>query len=275
MLKKLLKYDWKFFWKVPAVINLGIGILTLLGVMSMVSPLWTIDSSPIEALLGTSLFFYYIALFAGSIGVSVYAAIRFYKNIYTDEGYLTNTLPVTPRLIILSKLLVSSLWNLITGFVILSSVAILLTAGEFIYLDLDVVTVFSWIPYVWDGFWALLADYGLHPFAVAFLGFLYIISSSLFNMLLIYAAISLGQMFPRHKIMGAIFWYILEYVIIQFGSTILISIVTFGYYNYITSDTLFPSLYTLLVGSILLTLAGCAGLYFISEYMLAKKLDLD
>ena len=73
-------------------------------------------------MLGLSIFFYVLAIAAGSIAVTVCVAVRYYKNVYTDEGYLTNTLPVTARQIVISKLSVGILWSIITGAVVCISV---------------------------------------------------------------------------------------------------------------------------------------------------------
>ncbi len=278
MLKKLLKYDWKYFWKVPAIINLALGVITLLGITSLISPLWNIDSDLIDVLLDTSLLFYYISIFAGSIAVSVYIAVRFYRNLYTDEGYLTNTLPVAPRQIILSKLLVSALWSFITSLVILLSVILLITVAGWAYGDANFITIFYGIMDIWRELIDVLWEYGFHPLLFFILLIIYMIVSVFFNILLIFAAISLGQLFQKHKIMGAILWFFIEYIIIQFGSSMLMGIITFGYLGHwedMNSNEFFAFLNMLLSGGIVLTLAGSAGLYFLSEYMLKKRLNLD
>ena len=90
MLKKLFKYEWVFFWKVPTAINVFLIIVTIVGVISLASPFWELNLWGIDVLLGLAIFFYIMAIFACSIAVTVYVAVRYYKNIYTDEGYLTN-----------------------------------------------------------------------------------------------------------------------------------------------------------------------------------------
>ena len=91
------------FGKSPASINIFLGIITFIGVISLASPFWSLDLAGIDIMLGLSIFFYVLAIAAGSIAVTVCVAVRYYKNVYTDEGYLTNTLPVTARQIVISK----------------------------------------------------------------------------------------------------------------------------------------------------------------------------
>lgn len=273
MLKKLFKYEWKFFWKVPATINLALAIITLLGVTFIISPLWDLESELISILMSTSLMFYYLSIFACSIAVTVYIAIRFYRSAYTDEGYLTHTLPVTPRQIILSKLFVGTIWTFITGCVIIISVAVLIITFVFASTDFN---LFYGIGEVWEEFLSLFEELGFHFYLSAFLFLLLSVTGSFFNILMLYSAISLGQMFSRHRIAGAVVWYIAEYTIVQFGSSILMSITILGLFNSMDASDSPGSITSLLLGgSFLLTLAGDIILYYITEYMMKKKLNLD
>ena len=139
MLKKLFKYEWKFFWKIPTAISIFLAILTVIGVISLASPFWSLDITGINIMLGLSLFFYILAIAAGSIAVTVFIAIRYYKNVYTDEGYLTNTLPVTARQIVISKLSVGMIWSLIIGAVVSVSVFSLAYTALLCQEDVDII----------------------------------------------------------------------------------------------------------------------------------------
>lgn len=81
-----------------------------------------------------SLFFIMLALVAYTLGVQIYLCWRFYKHKFTDEGYLTFTLPVTCTQIYLSSYVSILLWTLISGLVVLLSMNIiaLIGAGEYI-----------------------------------------------------------------------------------------------------------------------------------------------
>ncbi len=273
MLKKLFKYEWKFFWKVPATINLALAIITLLGVMFIISPLWELESELIGILMSTSLMFYYLSIFAGSIAVTVYIAIRFYRSAYTDEGYLTHTLPVTPRQIILSKLFVGVIWTFITGCVIAISVAVLIFTFIFASIDFN---FFYEIGEVWEEILEAFKELGFHFYLSVFLFFLLYAAGAFFNILMLYSAVSLGQLFSRHKIAGAVIWYIAEYMIVQFGSSILMSVAILGLFNSMDAFDSPGAVTSLLFGGgFLLVLAGDIVLYCITEYMMKKKLNLD
>ena len=69
----------------------------------------------------------------------IYSGYHFHKNVFTDQGYLTNTLPVTPSQLLLSKELAALLWLLIDVVVISISIFILVGSTEPVsYTHLDV-----------------------------------------------------------------------------------------------------------------------------------------
>lgn len=53
------------------------------------------------------------ALFALCALMMVFMMVHFYKNLVTDEGYLTFTLPVSPANILCSKLFTAFVWNIL------------------------------------------------------------------------------------------------------------------------------------------------------------------
>lgn len=281
MLKKLFKYEWKAFWKVPTAINVFLGIMTFIGIISLASPFWELDIRGIEIMLGLAVFFYILAIAAGSIGVTIAITARYYKNIYTDEGYLTNTLPVTARQIILSKLFVGVIWSFITGAAVSISVFSLIYTASLSYSDVNIFYEF------WQDFPEFLRFFReeakISFFLFAFLGLIYLVLSTALSILKLYTAIALGQLFSRHKVAGAVMWYIGEYVVFEIITSFLRGIPSYSnglfsfffsygisYYNSNSYSVLLSMLIT--IG---FCLAVCAGLYFLTEHMLKNRLNLD
>ena len=101
MLGKLIKYEWKNIWKAGVLMLLGMFVVTVIGcvVLRMPGGLVTeiADGNNMNATQ---------SWFVLSLG------IRFYRSMYTDEGYLSHTLPVTANQLFLSKVLVSGVWYL-------------------------------------------------------------------------------------------------------------------------------------------------------------------
>ncbi len=280
MFVKLFKYEWKTFWKVPAAINLVLLIVTLVGMATLVTPFWDIDSLAIDMLSVTAIMFYVAAIIAGLIAVVVYTAIRFYRNIYTDEGYLTNTLPVTPRMIILSKLLVSSLWSIISGIVVFLSIFMLIFSAAYSFEGVRFFRDLLEFDELWEAWGYLLgittdARYFGILLRILF-SILYTVVRVFFSILMLYTAISLGQLFHRHKIAGAVAWYIAEYVFVQMVSSIFSTVLLYHNWpdSYFFSN--FESYYIMVsYGGFLLTTLCCIGMFFLSEFMLKKRLNLD
>lgn len=275
MLGKLIKYDWKSFWKVPATINLSLIIITLVGAVSLVSPLWNTDSELIASLMVASIMFYYLAIFAGSIAVQVYVAVRYYKNVYTDEGYLTHTLPVKPRDIILSKLLIGFIWTLLTGLVILFSIFFLLWAAFSSFSDYNLMEEFLYA--FREVGYAFERELGMNLPFLLFSLLIFMLISTVFSILMIFSSIALGQLFTKHKVMGAVMWYIIEYVILQFGTMLFanVPILLVGTTVSLTPGAVSNFLYTFLYGSITFIAVLSAIMFFISELIMRKNLNLD
>ena len=110
MLTKLISHEWKDTFKVPAL------LLTITVLLSAASLVYF--SVADQASAGTDLnvrnfvlYIAYILILSGlSMILTIYFAIRFYKNLYTDEGYLMHTLPVKPWMLIVSKLTIGTIW---------------------------------------------------------------------------------------------------------------------------------------------------------------------
>ena len=87
---------------------------------------WFVLSSFVATLI-----LYVIMLLASTWGMLIFLGIRFYRSMYTDEGYLSHTLPVTANQLFLSKVLVSGVWYLfITIGIGISVVALIVSLDD-------------------------------------------------------------------------------------------------------------------------------------------------
>ena len=130
MLRKVFKYDFESIgriWWIYAVSLLGMSILTSLSMnLSIKDEEQTV---PMLTILATLLFiFSMLAVIASIIFTEVLIFVRFYKNFFTDEGYLTFTLPVSRKSLLLSKLLNSLVWNFLNGVLAMICVVILIVS---------------------------------------------------------------------------------------------------------------------------------------------------
>jgi len=110
MLSKLIKYDIRSTWRDFAGVYLSI----LLGVL-ILPQLFNHFSYGVVNLIG--------GFIAAGIGITTVVVMIvmlfriFNTNVFSKEGYLTMTLPVSSTQIVISKLLVSTMWIILTGIV--------------------------------------------------------------------------------------------------------------------------------------------------------------
>lgn len=136
MFAKLLKYDFKANAKLLGLLSgcaLGVGCVAAI-VLRLLTSNWSTVMEKEEYLLllipaFLFIFFAYLAIILYGASSNYILLYRFYKSRFTDEGYLTFTLPVKTTHIFLSGAVTLLLWSLITTVVILASLAIAVVLG--------------------------------------------------------------------------------------------------------------------------------------------------
>ena len=121
MFGRALKYDMKAVWKLWWVIAVSVGGLTLISSLVMRFVISTADklehaSALLSLVWGAAVLFLFVsvvAICASGIGTVILVLIRFYKNFFTDEGYLTFTLPISRAKLFLAKITNAMIWNLL------------------------------------------------------------------------------------------------------------------------------------------------------------------
>ena len=277
MLSRLIRHEWKETWRIPVISFLIILILTLVCFFLFRQMEPPADPDAINVGAFVTMMLYCMAVSIISTVLIIYIAVRFYRNLYTDEGYLMHTLPVTPGQLLLSKLLVGALWMFVMSLLAFWAICCILLFGLPAMVNVD-MTLLG--PAVRELFPTL---FGMEP--IPFLLFYVLLSlvSSFSSVLTAYAAISLGQLFAKHKVMASILCYI--------GFTMLVQIVT--------SILMIPSLTRMILSEamleatdtipaafgaymrevFLISMVGsliCAVVsYILSGYIMKKQLNLD
>ena len=136
MFSKLLKHEWKANANLLTILSLcalGIGVLGI-GVMRGIVYMTELAKQEDAAYLGVTgltsiLPLMFFTLFAYFLAVQFVNVFRFYKNKFTDEGYLTFTLPVNAHQIFLSSFLNILFWLLISAVVVIVSIVLIIVVG--------------------------------------------------------------------------------------------------------------------------------------------------
>lgn len=267
---------------------LGLVLVSLFGWIAFQAPMWkSMANDPYYSgvsmwdffSLGT-LFMYIIMLIGLNYGIIIYMGVRFYKTMYTDEGYLTHTLPVSKHQILISKILNSGLWYVLVELGVVLSVFVL---------------VFSMIGavlpegYSWADVWRELESqrYFINEmfreiFGMTingYFGMLLVVSviSPFCTMIILFGAISLGQLFTKHRVLMAI----VSYVGIMIVANIITSIVQSAFsvnfmMNYSSENALAGSYMNVSIWtSTILSVLEAVGLYFVSYYVTSRRLNME
>lgn len=267
MVKKLYKHEALALlrWLIP--IDSACLIIALLSRLS-----YYLDDSMKAAgfLQGMLIFFYILSIFALFIAGYIVIITRFYKHLFTGEGYMTFTLPIKASTHIHCKL-TCGIISMITSFlVMLASLGILGAGTDIISIFFHRVRLFC--DYIFDNFATGEIILYIVEIIIAVLA---AISLSL-NMP--YAAMSMGQKSKKNRVMSSILWYLVFYTIMQtinavimvFGVTINLSIT-----NNLTEFISNNSVHFIIIGYIIYSLVWNGIFYYITRHNLTHKLNLE
>ena len=205
------------------------------------------------------------------INVAVYVLIiyRFYVSFFTDEGYLTFTLPVSINCHLMIKIASMFFWSLATLLVTLLG-GLIIFGGVSVGYPEAVEKSLSEFSYFFDMIWVSLTQVYQYIGAQIAVGGLTLLATGIFQSLLVYFAVCLGCMlFKKHRLLGAIVGIFGVNAIYSFVSMIGSYILTF--FSVVSEIA-----YLVTMGfTFVLTVAGIIGVYVAMRYILQKKLNLD
>lgn len=215
MLRKLLKYEWKDTRRLLLPLNLVIILLTIIGCILLNTSIFDADTG---ILLAVPLFgIYLLSIIAFSFTTLIYIYVRFYKNLFTAEGYLMHTLPVTRNELFHSKLIMGYFWFFLNSMLTALSTGALgfsvgfhaAATGMADEIDISFTELFGCSPLV------------LLLWALAML-----VVSSLSSVLMGYVSVLLGQLMERNKLAAAVGFYFGIYMVIQLISSLVMMSLT-------------------------------------------------
>ena len=267
MLGKLLKFDLKYGMKIFLLLH---GILIVISLLGRFLFLDQLNFNEPDAALVSS-----VALFAAAIIFLLMAvcfctwmiiAFRFYRNLFTGEGYLTWTLPASGVQHLWSKIISGSILFLL-DCIIEGGCVLLLVTGS------NVTEAYSVIaPDVNSELGMTLSTFALILFVIMLI-------SGPVSVIQTYFCIAIGQLFPAHRLLGAIAAYFISSFLIQLLSFGLqIGIGLFPEYILIgptdTADQVGTYLFTTMGYSTVMMIVIAILQYIAVHYIMQKKINL-
>jgi hypothetical protein len=272
MFTKLLKQEWKATFKLMGIMSLaalGISVLEAVIFRMLLGNIGSAVSGIIGGTLASLILFLTLAIAAYAIGVQIYLDVRFYKNKFSDEGYLTFTLPVSCHQIFLSSMLNMTIWTVLSGAVTALCIGIVVFGGTSGVIDAR----------IWKQLWQGIVS-GFQENAEIFGGGywpLMIISGilGLFSgPILTMTAFTLGAVIAKkHKVLAALGMAYAISMVTSIATTILMNII--GVDAMVTSvDQLTQTLQISYYIQVFMQLAMMIGGYILSVWLMKNKLNL-
>ena len=246
MLGKLLKYELKASGRI---------LLPMFGALIIVSiaayHTWFSAYSLVGHVAEMVMTMLYYAFFFGTCALSMIISVtRFKKNILGSEGYLMNTIPVSPMANVFAKLIVATLYQLVGGFVAILSLGI---CTRSVRLD-DII-------YAIRSIGDLSSETRVSVLVFWFSAFLGLV---LFNVA-VYTSLAIGHSFNGAKLIKSIEVFLLLWIV---GSTVMGVVLS----HLFTVNTSWQLEYVyLIIFEVAYSLIGLA----LTNYFLKNRLNLE
>ena len=271
MVKKLIKHECIYYLRTLSL------FLPIVLIMAVITRLFIfLDSSIIflNIIKISSISIFVLSCLFLMVISTVICIQRFYKNMYSAEGYLTFTLPVTNAEHIFVKLLVAVISEMTCLLTIIASICIVISSQPFS----DLINYIN----------GALNDLLLPEVGVAG-SVLYVIeviilllTSSISTLLLYYACITIGQTAKKNRVLAALGAYFAYYLITQMLNTIfsIVSAIAGSFHflqlvlAFIESNTA-AAMHIYFCGVIIANCITATIFWIVTQKIMTKKLNLE
>ena len=274
MLRKLLKHEFRATGRIMLPMYL---VLLVTAIGSNLAGRGMLDRpSRILNILAVLIVIAFASAICGALLMSFVLMIqRFYKNLLQDEGYLMFTLPASVHQHIWSKLIVSSVWFIVTVLAIIAASLVVAYQGGFLRELLDFLRYFLEGLRKLEVSEAFNGTIYLAEFAV--LMFLSLVAFSL----QFYAALAAGHSQANHKMLWSVAWFFGFQFALQFlGSLLMITLDHLGVPNFLNHLSVHwtsaeSAIHAGLLMAIGVVIIYGAIFYAITTFFLKKHLNLE
>ena len=274
MLLKLLKYDLRSvfkYWWIAALSTLGLSVLGGFCILILDS---SIIANVYQILAGFAMGVVILGFVAFLILSQILVFMRYYKNFFSDEGYLTFTLPVKRTHLITSKLITATLNTVCTAIVLVIDVVVMLAIGyytEFFSLEL-------WLGIYGDilDFISIVGGYFYVYIVELIVGF---VALTAFSALFMFVCITIASVIAKKsKIFTAIGIYYVANGAISLVTQMIFVYTEFGLSEWIGNipEATMPAVVAIvLLLAISIVAILSSALYTLNLYLCDRKLNLN
>ncbi len=275
MLIKLIKYDIRADYKKYAITAAALILISFIVRFADVK-FGSLDDGNDWKVLFNVLVCSFIALCGAAMLLTIiFSAVRYQKKMYSDEGYLLNTIPANPMLHILSSVITEYIWTIAIAAV--DIVALIISAGGLGF---------------WRGFFTPIQYVvTIDPaFAIYLLTYLLIFPGAL--MLTLIFVINFGYLFRSHRVLAGIVGYVGLIIVSNILSSVIAGKSNFNAAtmkilsdnsDYITSDESYQIVMRELAklasgtytSTLIINVIIFAAIFIVSSYILKKKFNID
>lgn len=271
MLGKLLKYEWSATYRLLLIIHGVMLLLSLLG--RLLFTMFVSADIPFSLFAGGAyVLFYIFGIIAVSISTTIYMLTRFYRNLFTDEGYLMHTLPVSPGQLIWSKFIIFYVWCFVDIAVLAGCLVLFLLTPHSATVFTEAFSKLSE---------ALLIEFGgSGTKCILYISLLIPLSTGV-QIIMMYFSITLGSLMAKHKVLAAFGSYV---ALLAGASTLNMIVTTIFWRDYfkvltdvamIRSYSTFAGLNATLIPNLVMQVILGAVLFKATHYIISKHLNLE
>lgn len=269
MVKKLFKHEYLAYARVMSLVYI---ILLTIAAASRIIMLFESDTVAYQIISVFSVITYFVSVLA-ALGFSfAMGIVRFYKNLFSSEGYLSFTLPVTATQHIAVKAITAVSMNWLTWVMVMLSGCIV-CAGEML------TEIRKALTYILDKLYELA---GIQSVLIGGEFVLLLLVASFASILLYDTFISIGQLFKKNRILAAVGAYFVYYIITQILSTVLSvmfsALALSGLFEDLGSWIIlhpYVSIHIAMWGAILLSAVFALIEFIVIRTVITKRLNLE
>ncbi len=269
MVRKLYKHEFLAWLRVIWIVWT---IVLVSAIFNRGIQLFENDSIYYGILFGSGVLLYVVALLCCMAFPLIFGIVRFYRNFFTGEGYLTFTLPATKAQLLWVKISTAVCFSIVSVVVCMASGCIVMAGEVLEEVCKAAAYLMSLVP----------ADLTAHLIGWAVELLLLLLAADFAGHLFYYTCICIGQLFRKNRVLAAVGVYFGFYVIAQILSTVGMVVFTMltaaGVWDGIIvwiAEHAEIAVHSYLGGFAVLTVLMGLVYYWICHHIIHKKLNLE